>query len=215
MKRVSRRKLRNLCIDGLDIKWGKTLTGIKYSDDGEKVTAHFADGTEYRGDLIVGADGPRSKVRELLLGTERARSQALGVVQNTTLVKYGTAEKALHVRSGNPLFYLGYNPDGIVNFVSGMPLLSPISSRRKQWKLTRSLRRTVQDIPDPSRPEDWTFIVGTSWLGQRDPNMDNAGRLADLRKAVSKDTEYLLPVLAVLTPLVIPGPNIRRTIPLC
>lgn len=126
MKRVSRRKLRALCIDGLDIQWGKTLTEIEYRDDGEEgVVARFADGSAYEGDIIVGADGPRSKVRELLLGTEVARSKPLGVVQNTTLVKYGDAKKALHVRSGNPLFYLGYNPDGIVNFVSGKPGAPP------------------------------------------------------------------------------------------
>ena len=118
MKRVSRRKLRTLCIDGISIEWGKTLTNISYGEGGQGLTACFTDGSTYEGDVLIGADGPRSKVRELLLGAEKARSKPLGVVQNTTLVKYGDAEKALHVRSGNPLFYLGYNPDGIVNFVS-------------------------------------------------------------------------------------------------
>ncbi|KAL8731725.1 MAG: hypothetical protein Q9181_004193 [Wetmoreana brouardii] len=165
MKRLSRRKLRSLCIEGLDVKWGKTLTNLSYGEDGKGVTAHFADGSSYEGDLVLGADGPRSTVRESLLGAEAAQSKPCGIVQNMTLVKYGDAEKALHVRSGGPLFYLGYNPSGIVNYIS------------------------VQDIPSPDHPEDWSFIVGTSWLGERDPTMSNEARLADIRKAAETFAE--------------------------
>ena len=157
MKRLSRRKLRHLCVEGLDIQWGKTLSNITYAED-NTATAHFTDSTTITGSLIVGADGPRSKVRELLLGPEVAASKPVGVVQSMTLVKYPTAAQALHVRSGKPLFYLGYHPAGIVNIVS------------------------VQDIPDPAKPEDWTFIVGTSWVGQRDTSLKNDDRLADIKK---------------------------------
>jgi 2-polyprenyl-6-methoxyphenol hydroxylase-like FAD-dependent oxidoreductase len=136
MKRVSRRKLRSLCIDGLSIEWGKTLTNISYGEGCEGLIAYFSDGSTYEGDILVGADGPSSKVRELLLGAEKARSKPLGVVQNTTLVKYNDAKKALHVRSGNPLFYLGYNPDGIVNFVS--------SKLPSQWSLFVSPLATAE-----------------------------------------------------------------------
>lgn len=121
MRRLSRRKLRNLCLDGLDVQWGMTLTNVTFGEGSNGVKAHFADGTTYQGSIIVGADGTRSKVRELLLGAEKAKSKPLEVVQNMTVVKYGDAAKALHVRSGNPLFYLGYHPDGIVNFVSSKP----------------------------------------------------------------------------------------------
>ena len=161
MKRVSRRKLRTLCIDGLDIQWGKTLTSVTYHENGEGVVAHFADGTTFEGDILVGADGPRSKVRELLLGAEIARSKALGVVQNTTLVKYGDAKKALHVRSGNPLFYLGYNPDGIVNFVSGklrsaqylFPASVP-SQQQETASLTPHIHSPRYPLPNASRRLD-------------------------------------------------------------
>lgn len=118
MKRVSRRKLRTLCIDGISILWGKTLAHVTYCENETGVIAHFSDGSNYSGDIIIGADGPKSKIRETLFGVEKAKSKPVGVVQNTTLVKYKDAAKSLHIRSGNPLFYLGYNPDGIVNFVS-------------------------------------------------------------------------------------------------
>ena len=43
---------------------GKSLAAFKQTDDG--VTAIFTDGTRVTGDLLIGADGFRSKVRQLL-----------------------------------------------------------------------------------------------------------------------------------------------------
>jgi 2-polyprenyl-6-methoxyphenol hydroxylase-like FAD-dependent oxidoreductase len=44
---------------------GKHLVDLKQAD--EQVTAIFADGTRKTGDLLIGADGPNSTVRQLLL----------------------------------------------------------------------------------------------------------------------------------------------------
>ena len=40
---------------------------------------------------------------------------------------------------------------------------------------------SVQDVPDPQKPETWRFQIVTSWLGQRDTSLDNAGRLAQVK----------------------------------
>lgn len=58
------RSLRDLMPDG-SYCLNKTLVSIEQDSSG--VTATFADGTRERGDILVGADGVRSTVRELFL----------------------------------------------------------------------------------------------------------------------------------------------------
>jgi 2-polyprenyl-6-methoxyphenol hydroxylase-like FAD-dependent oxidoreductase len=58
------RSLRDLMPAG-SYRLGKSLTRVE--QDASNVTAIFADGTRERGDLLVGADGGRSTVRELFL----------------------------------------------------------------------------------------------------------------------------------------------------
>ena len=47
----------------------------------------------------------------------------------------------------------------------------------------------VQDVPDPDKPEYWTFQVVTSWRGERDTSLDSAGRLAQVKEKASKLSE--------------------------
>jgi 2-polyprenyl-6-methoxyphenol hydroxylase-like FAD-dependent oxidoreductase len=48
---------------------------------------------------------------------------------------------------------------------------------------------SVQDVPDPDKPESWIFQVVNSWIGQRDPAMDNAARLAQIKAHASDFAE--------------------------
>ena len=54
-----------------EIKLGRRLVGVEQDERG--VTAHFEDGTSERGDLLIGADGIHSQVRERLFGAEKPR----------------------------------------------------------------------------------------------------------------------------------------------
>ncbi|MEJ3747843.1 FAD-dependent monooxygenase [Actinomycetes bacterium KLBMP 9797] len=72
---VSRITLRRLLLAGLDrvVHFGKEFTGYRQNSDGT-VTALFADGTFATGDLVVGADGARSRVRRQLLPHAKQRN---------------------------------------------------------------------------------------------------------------------------------------------
>ncbi len=59
-----RSELRNLLQEGIDIEWNKRL--VLFEDKGDRVIAHFEDGSSATGDLLVGCDGATSTVRELL-----------------------------------------------------------------------------------------------------------------------------------------------------
>ena len=75
---VSRIRLREVLLDGLGdaVRFGTAFE--RYEITGDRVTAHFADGSSATGDLLVGADGANSKVRGQLL--PRAERIDTGVV---------------------------------------------------------------------------------------------------------------------------------------
>lgn len=50
--------------DGVPVEYGKRLVGA--DQDGDGVTARFADGSTARADVLIGADGIRSTVRRLI-----------------------------------------------------------------------------------------------------------------------------------------------------
>jgi len=62
-RNVDRATLRQILLAGLDefVHFGKTFS--HYEIDGSGVTATFEDGTKVRGNLLVGADGIRSRVK--------------------------------------------------------------------------------------------------------------------------------------------------------
>ena len=133
--RLHRDRFRDLLSDGLDIHEGKTLASITYSDDGRVVTAHFTDGGEDSGLILVGADGPKSTVRNILLGSDKSKTQTLDYASTMCFTKY-TRDQALFLRSdpAHPLFQIAPHP---------MNLFAVLG---------------LHNAPDPDKPEDWTFF---------------------------------------------------------
>lgn len=71
---VHRAALQRLLLSALGetrVRLGKSLSHVEEAD--EHVTAHFADGTTARGDLLIGADGLHSVVRAQLHGARPPR----------------------------------------------------------------------------------------------------------------------------------------------
>ncbi|KAF9694159.1 hypothetical protein EKO04_007717 [Ascochyta lentis] len=63
--RANRGRLRNWLMTNVSVQWGKRLSS--YKEDADGVIACFQDGSEFRGDILVGADGIHSQVRAQLL----------------------------------------------------------------------------------------------------------------------------------------------------
>lgn len=65
---VNRFTLRQVLLDGLDdvVRFGREFSRYEQADDGT-VTAHFTDGSQETGSVLVGAEGTRSRVRAQLL----------------------------------------------------------------------------------------------------------------------------------------------------
>jgi len=65
----------NSC-EGVETHFGTSITGIQNQND--KVSVHLSDGTNDEYDLVVGADGLHSKVRELTFGSQEQFENHIG-----------------------------------------------------------------------------------------------------------------------------------------
>jgi 2-polyprenyl-6-methoxyphenol hydroxylase-like FAD-dependent oxidoreductase len=66
-KEINIKEPRVLCAEGLDVQCNKKFSKFESLDDGRK-RVFFEDGTREDGDLIIGADGAMSRIRQQLLG---------------------------------------------------------------------------------------------------------------------------------------------------
>ena len=100
-RRVSRRLLRRLLAQGIDIRWNKSVKELSQTDNG--VRLGFEDGGTFDADHLLGADGSSSKVRELLLGIEKARPCGSKFLFATGVTMFGDAEKTNAVVQAHPV----------------------------------------------------------------------------------------------------------------
>ncbi|KIW90881.1 uncharacterized protein Z519_08664 [Cladophialophora bantiana CBS 173.52] len=138
MYRVSRRRFRKLCTEGIDVQYNKKLVDITFDDDKSTVTAIFEDGTEATGTILVGADGAQSLVRNTIFGEEGQPCTVPYSAVNLH-VCYNDAEKAKFVRQAHPIMAMGMHPNGYWQWIS------------------------IQEVPDPNDPATWVFQLQTTW----------------------------------------------------
>jgi 2-polyprenyl-6-methoxyphenol hydroxylase-like FAD-dependent oxidoreductase len=136
--RLRRSKLRALLAEGIEIQCSKCLSDITYSDDGTAVTAKFADGSSTKGSILVGAEGTRSLVRNLLLGSEKAALTTLEFAASIVQAKY-SAVQVKFLRSWHPLYVAAPHPAGFVSWVG------------------------LHSAPDVDDPENWIMNHYISW----------------------------------------------------
>ncbi|KAA8645674.1 hypothetical protein EYZ11_002481 [Aspergillus tanneri] len=104
--RVNRARFRQALGKGIDIQWSKTLADVQYHDD--SVTVRFEDDTSYRGCIVVGCDGSRSRVRKSLYPSSY-RNSRLPIQLLGATTRY-SVEQAAAVRELDPYFFQGTHP---------------------------------------------------------------------------------------------------------
>jgi 2-polyprenyl-6-methoxyphenol hydroxylase-like FAD-dependent oxidoreductase len=81
--RMNRQRFREFLGKGLDIQWNKQAKQYELTEQG--VVVHFEDGTEARGDVLVGADGSKSHICRQLRGSDLETSLLPVTVMGTTI----------------------------------------------------------------------------------------------------------------------------------
>jgi len=92
------------------LQYGKSISRIEAAPNGVSITAYFEDGSNYSGSVLIGADGAKSKVRELIMGEEQAKSSSVDIVLYNVNVCYGDAEKAKAIRAVHPVNHVALHP---------------------------------------------------------------------------------------------------------
>ncbi|KAJ1335018.1 salicylate hydroxylase [Microdochium nivale] len=132
--RSERLRLRDWLSTNIPIQWGKRVVAINHNDDGVQVT--FEDGTTVRGDILVGADGINSGVREHIL--QKPAEDLLELVPLAAIVGEVTLEGDAFVRQlelGHSA-YVYASPDlGFWNFNGLHHVLPGGRSGKHYWML--------------------------------------------------------------------------------
>ena len=163
--RLRRSKIQALLMEGLDVQQGKGIAGITYSEDGKAVTANFEDGTHATGCLLIGADGPHSTVRKLLVGADNAKVTPIDYATTMCFSKH-SREHALYLRSPpfHQLVQCAPHPSGYLALLG------------------------LHDVPNPDKPETWTFFHYISFPEPRDASSSKttAERVAQQKMLAKK-----------------------------
>ncbi|KAI9151435.1 fad binding domain [Paramyrothecium foliicola] len=145
--RAERHRLRHWLSTNIPIQWGKRVVTIDHNDDGVSVT--FEDGTTAHGDILVGADGINSSVREHLL--KKPASELLKLVPVAAIVGEVTLSGDAFVQQlelGHSAYVYASPSMGFLNFCGLHHVLPDGKSGRHYWML-------MQPDPNVEKPDHW------------------------------------------------------------
>lgn len=129
--RVSRGKMRALCGEGVEVRYGKKFLHAREVevDGGKRVEVEFEDGEKVLGDVVIGCDGARSRVRSVLVGEKEAELADAGVGMFNFPYQFDGV-LAERIRGMNELFITSIHPDHGNMFWLSSTYQLPITSKR-------------------------------------------------------------------------------------
>jgi 2-polyprenyl-6-methoxyphenol hydroxylase-like FAD-dependent oxidoreductase len=143
---------------GLDqVQLGAKLE--RFGQDGEGVTAHFADGRKVRGDVLIGADGMRSTVRVALLG-ESEPHYAGYVTRRGVLQTEAAKDGIMRIILGRGQRFLSY-PVGRWYVYWTASTNEPAGGKEAGAEIKRNVLERFSGWPDPVE----AFVEGTDDSG--------------------------------------------------
>lgn len=136
--------------DGVEMVFDETVTSLV--DEGESVRVGFAGGAEQRFDLVIGADGLHSRVRELAFGPDADFERYLGItvaafdvpgyrprdeLVAVTHTEVGAQALRIALRDGSTMFCFMFRHDGDVpvNDVPAQQALLRHRLRDMDWEV--------------------------------------------------------------------------------
>lgn len=147
---------------------------IDYADHGERVSVALADGRTVEGDLLIGADGLRSRVREIMLGT--SEPELIGYVAHRTIIPIEQAPKGVPLGDvvlwGGPGFHIVNYPlrdKSIFNIVAVFRTAT-FAEKGDTESYRAELQRTYRDAHPAMREMIAMMDLERRWpIGDRTP----------------------------------------------
>ncbi|EXJ84967.1 hypothetical protein A1O3_05642 [Capronia epimyces CBS 606.96] len=177
---IDRTKLRQLLLDSLSpdtVVWGKKLITIAESSSMPgKHDLHFKDGVEEGFDLVVGADGAWSRVRNIL-------TDQRPVYSGVTVIELW----ALHVDTRH---------QSLAEFVGAGSCFMFDEGRALQCQ--RDSENTIRVYAGVRQPEDWVNTCGIDWSSPEEAQKTLLGQYFNdcgpaLKQAIMDASDQLIP----------------------
>jgi len=131
-------------LDPETVQFGRQLTGLEQTSDVARLT--FADGSSAEADIVIGADGVHSRVREILFGPEPASYH--GLVAYRSLITGSELKLADNTKWWAPdryvLIYYTTEARDEINLVTGSPQPWPHSDYRPRPASAQDLQDTFR-----------------------------------------------------------------------
>ncbi|KAL6818059.1 hypothetical protein GGI42DRAFT_347320 [Trichoderma sp. SZMC 28013] len=136
-----------ICLYPAESNWGKRVQRIEHDDQG--VAVYFEDGTSAQGDILVGADGVKSVVRQQLL--QKSHDEVLKIIPLAAIVgELKLSGEAFHrqLQLSHGSYSLIDSEKGYLTFCSLHDVAPDGKSARYYWIMSRS-------DPTIADPDHW------------------------------------------------------------